>query len=110
MKKILLALALAATSALLASPVAHAAWGSSGHVISLTQSNNTAVNAVRTVIELDKSCPVAGGNSGWYIRNADENKDIMVKLLTAALLSGREVQLEYANDGDGCRVRAVKLM
>lgn len=106
-KEILLAPLLAI---MLWSPAAYAAWGSVGQVVSITQSNNAGVNATRTVIELNVSCPVAGGNSGWYIRDADPNKEIMVKMLMAALLAGRDVQLEYANDGDGCRVRAVKLL
>jgi hypothetical protein len=98
-------LALVALGMLSTSSVAWADWSGEDQVREIRQSRSSYDNG-RTVIKL-KNTPCSTGD--FYIADSSSNKDLKVRLLTAALLSGRDVNLGHTANSSGCDVYSVVL-
>lgn len=97
--------AIVAIATLSIASAAHAAWSPEDEVVQIRQSRSSYDNG-RTVIKLKNSTCSTGD---FYIADSSSNKDIQVRMLTAALLAGRSVQLGYQSTPAGCDVYSVVL-
>jgi len=86
--------------------VARADWSNADTVAWIRQSRSS-YDSGKTVIKLTT---VTCSTGEFFISDASGNKDIQIRLLTSALLSGRQVQLGYTPVANaGCDVYSVVL-
>jgi len=102
-----LVLAAAAAAGMFVMPgIARADW-SAYDTVSWIRQSRSSYDSGKTVIKLATATCSTGD---FYISDASGNKDIQIRLLTSALLSGRTVALGHTPvSGVGCDVYSVIL-